>query len=96
MNSNTIHTFTLMKFQDSNHSLSVATIGTKGQIVIPRDVREALGIGPGDKIVIMTRGEHAAVLMPMDNVQEWVQKMTVGIDELKHIANQSEQNKKEQ
>lgn len=88
MISNTNHTF--MGFHDFTHSLSVATIGTKGQIVIPRDVREKLGIGPGDKVVLMTRGEHAAVLMPMDNVQEWVNQMTAGIDELKNIADKSQ------
>lgn len=82
-----------MGFHDFNHSLSVATIGTKGQIVIPRDVREKLGIGPGDKVVLMTRGEHAAVLMPMDNVQEWVTQMTAGIDELKNIASESQKKK---
>ena len=93
MTSNTNHTF--MGLPDFNHSLSVATIGTKGQIVIPRDIREKLGIGPGDKVVLMTRGEHAAVLMPMDNVQEWVTQMTAGIDELKHIAESQKQTKKE-
>lgn len=85
-----------MGFHEFNHSLSVATIGTKGQIVIPRDVRDTLGVGPGDKVVIMTRGEHAAILMPMDNVQEWVDKMTAGIDELKHIADQSKKQKKKE
>ncbi len=29
-----------------------ATVGTKGQIVIPADAREELGIAPGDKLYI--------------------------------------------
>ncbi len=30
-----------------------ATIGPKGQVVIPADVREKMGITPGDKLVVL-------------------------------------------
>jgi len=30
-----------------------ATVGTKGQIVIPSDAREELGLAPGEKVVIV-------------------------------------------
>ena len=30
-----------------------ATVGTKGQVVIPADAREALGIMPGDRLYVM-------------------------------------------
>jgi AbrB family looped-hinge helix DNA binding protein len=33
-----------------------ATVGAKGQIVIPADAREKLGIQPGDKVFIMCAG----------------------------------------
>jgi len=33
-----------------------ATVGTKGQIVIPAEAREKLGIQPGDKVFIMCGG----------------------------------------
>lgn len=37
-----------------NHSLyGVATVGPKGQIVIPVDARKRLGVEPGDKVVIV-------------------------------------------
>ena len=33
-----------------------ATVGAKGQIVIPADAREKLGIKPGDKVFIVCAG----------------------------------------
>jgi len=30
--------------------MSVSTLTTKGQITLPRDVRRALGLAPGDKV----------------------------------------------
>ncbi|MBI3494470.1 AbrB/MazE/SpoVT family DNA-binding domain-containing protein [Candidatus Saccharibacteria bacterium] len=43
-----------MSIDQSNHTLyGVATVGPKGQIVIPVDARKRLGVEPGDKIVIV-------------------------------------------
>ncbi len=40
--------------QHINHTLyGVATVGPKGQIVIPIDARKRLGVEPGDKVVIV-------------------------------------------
>ncbi len=35
----------------------IAVVGTKGQIVIPQDFREELGIGPRNKVAIYKRGD---------------------------------------
>lgn len=43
-----------MSDQHINHTLyGVATVGPKGQIVIPVDARKRLGVEPGDKVVIV-------------------------------------------
>ena len=42
----------------------VATLSTKGQLVIPADVREALGIGPGTKVILTVEGGRI-VLQPV-------------------------------
>lgn len=69
------------------HSLSVATVGTKGQIVIPLDVRERLNIHPGDKIVLFMRDNSAAMLFPMDGMREWLDKMAADFDEIRNVVN---------
>jgi AbrB family looped-hinge helix DNA binding protein len=68
------------------HSLSVATVGTKGQIVIPREVREKLGIGAGDKVVILLKEDRAAVLFPMEGMRAWLDKLSADFDEIKNTA----------
>ena len=39
-----------------------ATLSAKNQIVIPREAREALHVKPGDKLVVVVRGERVIVL----------------------------------
>lgn len=38
-----------------------ATVGPKGQVVIPADVREKMGITHGDKLVVLFMEEKSAV-----------------------------------
>lgn len=42
--------------------MSEATLSTKNQIVIPREAREALGVKPGDKLLVVVRGDRVIVL----------------------------------
>jgi AbrB family looped-hinge helix DNA binding protein len=44
--------------------MSVVTTSSRGQIVIPRDVRKQLRIGPGKKVLIRTEGDRA-ILFPL-------------------------------
>lgn len=67
------------------HSLSVATVGTKGQIVIPLDIRERLKVNPGDKVVLLMRDNSAAVMFPMEGMKEWLDKMTADFDEIRSV-----------
>ena len=39
-----------------------ATLSSKNQIVIPKEAREALGLKPGDKLVISVTGRKILVL----------------------------------
>ena len=39
-----------------------ATLSAKNQIVIPREAREALGLKPGDKLLVVVRGDRVIVL----------------------------------
>ena len=42
--------------------MTEATLSAKNQIVIPREAREALGLKPGDKILVVVRGGQVLVL----------------------------------
>ncbi|HXP84456.1 MAG TPA: AbrB/MazE/SpoVT family DNA-binding domain-containing protein [Bryobacteraceae bacterium] len=42
--------------------MAEATLSIKNQIVIPREAREALRVKPGDKLLVVVRGERVIVL----------------------------------
>jgi len=44
--------------------MSVVTTSSRGQIVIPRDVRKQLQIGPGKKVLVRAEGDRA-ILFPL-------------------------------
>ena len=44
--------------------MSVVTTSSRGQIVIPRDVRKQLRIGPGKKVLVRAEGDRA-ILFPL-------------------------------
>lgn len=52
-----------------------ATVGTKGQVVIPAEAREALGIKPGDKLYVTgSRGKGAIGLIKEERLEELLNK----------------------
>ena len=46
----------------TSKAMAEATLSAKNQIVIPREAREALGLKPGDKILVLVRGGKVLVL----------------------------------
>ncbi|MGD0456771.1 MAG: AbrB/MazE/SpoVT family DNA-binding domain-containing protein [Terriglobia bacterium] len=42
--------------------MAEATVSSKNQMVIPREAREALGVKPGDRILVVVRGNRVIVL----------------------------------
>jgi AbrB family looped-hinge helix DNA binding protein len=43
-------------------AMTEATLSAKNQIVVPREAREALGLKPGDKILVVVCGKKVLVL----------------------------------
>jgi len=67
--------------------LGSATVGTKGQIVIPADVREAMQIKEGDKVVILRGPREGSVLVfRVDSFDVLLQKAGIADDERAAMA----------
>jgi AbrB family looped-hinge helix DNA binding protein len=47
--------------------MAEATLSSKNQIVVPREIREALGIRSGDRILIVVRNATMILLPKPDN-----------------------------
>jgi AbrB family looped-hinge helix DNA binding protein len=42
--------------------MAQVTLSAKNQIVVPREARQALGLKPGDQLLIVVRGERVVLL----------------------------------
>lgn len=52
--------------------MATSTLTTKGQITIPKSVRDSLRLRSGDKIMFVLRGDSEAILKPMTKSVEEV------------------------
>lgn len=46
-----------------------ATVGPKGQIVIPKDVRDLLGMNPGDNVTVLLKDGRFIGIVKNDDLQ---------------------------
>jgi AbrB family looped-hinge helix DNA binding protein len=59
---------------DWSHAFfGTATVGEKGQVVIPAEARAEMNMQPGDKLLIMRHPVHAGIMLfKFDSVKEFV------------------------
>ena len=55
-----------------------ATVGTKGQIVIPKEARDMFGIKPGDTLVILGDLERGLAIPPKEQLDGLISKVFEG------------------
>lgn len=70
----------------------VATVGTKGQIVIPADARDELDIKPGDKLYVANAGKGGVVFLKEEMLESLVAKMISQIEDFREFQKASEDN----
>lgn len=47
------------------------TVGTKGQIVIPKEARDVFHINPGDTLILLADKEKGIAIPPKDTFQDY-------------------------
>ena len=55
-----------MRAPEGKHAWTV-TVGTKGQIVIPREARELFGIEPGDTLLLLGDERQGLAIPPKES-----------------------------
>ena len=51
------------------------TVGTKGQIVIPKEARDVFDIHPGDHLLILADAEQGMAIPPKDSFEEYFKRV---------------------
>ncbi len=58
-----------------------ATVGERGQIVIPAEAREELGIAPGDKLLVMKHPIHEGIMMfKIEAAREFIEEFRASME----------------
>lgn len=66
-----------------------ATLGERGQIVIPADLRKALELQPGDKLLIMKHPSGKGIMLfHADSVREFMTLMLESLDHAEGAASE--------
>lgn len=63
------------------HFFGMATIGERGQMVIPKQAREVFGLGAGDKLIIVGDDERGLALVPERMMSNFFNMVKTTIDE---------------
>jgi AbrB family looped-hinge helix DNA binding protein len=65
-----------------------ATVGSKGQIVIPSNAREELGLQPGDKLYIAGSPEKKVLFcLQEEQLRHLIEKLTGDIENADNLIN---------
>jgi AbrB family looped-hinge helix DNA binding protein len=73
-----------------------ATVGTKGQIVIPADAREELGIKPGDRLYVIGSPKASAVtFIKEEQLNDFIERLNINIENFKNHGSHKKTQDKE-
>ena len=70
--------------------MAEAKLSSKNQIVIPLEARRALGLKPGDKLIIVPRGETLIIMRKPKNYAKAILGMGKGMYPPDYLARERE------
>ena len=69
-----------------------ATVGTKGQVVIPAEAREAMGIETGDRLYVVGSTDNGFIgLLKEAALEKMVEHLTAQVDNFKALKDKEDQ-----
>lgn len=67
-----------------------ATVGTKGQIVIPADAREELGIKTGDRLYVIGSSHASAVtFIKEEQLEAFIERLNINVENFKKTVSKN-------
>ena len=72
-----------MKKQNKRFFIKDVHVGKRGQIVIPKDIRELFGIKAGDHLVLVGNGARGLAIMRADQIEEFAKAVMSGVRKIR-------------
>jgi len=66
-----------------------ATIGAKGQVVIPSEAREAMGLKKGDKLLVFGMGCDMVAFSKLSKVEQLASHLSGRLDAIREVIKKS-------
>lgn len=64
-----------MKKEFENKSMAVVKVGEKGQIVIPKDMRDMFNINPGDSLLVLADKERGIAIASNEDYMKFAKSI---------------------
>jgi AbrB family looped-hinge helix DNA binding protein len=61
--------------------MGISKVGEKGQIVIPKEVRDIFGINPGDSLIVLADSKKGIALVKSDVIEAVTNNILVGTND---------------
>ncbi|MDR3313698.1 MAG: AbrB/MazE/SpoVT family DNA-binding domain-containing protein [Oscillospiraceae bacterium] len=62
----------------ANYIVDNAKVMSKGQITLPKDIREALGVGTGSRVTLIFEGDHVIMMNAATYAMKLLQQEMAG------------------
>lgn len=57
-------------------------LGERGQVVIPKDIRDRLRLKPGHKLMVMVHKQGPIMLVPLEQMQQMIRQLSEQMSEV--------------
>ena len=70
--------------------VETAKVLPKGQITIPKDIRQMLGVGLGDRVMLVSDGDRVVMMNPAVYAVQWLGEQMTGQAEQAGFGSESD------
>ena len=74
-----------MKADNHKHFYGTTTLGEKGQVVVPAEVRKALNLKSGDKLLVFGMGHNMLTFMKAEQLEKMAEHLSSKLEGLRKI-----------
>jgi len=78
-----------MKHHLSRHFCGTTTIGEKGQVVIPAEIRKLMRIKTGEKLLVFVMGPNMVTLAKTSQLEKMAKHLSAKLEGLRSIMNEN-------